>query len=45
LATVAGVTSVTVDLGRKVALVEGTAPAEAIKSKVQELGYDYVGEE
>jgi hypothetical protein len=43
LATVNGITSVTVDLGRKVAIVEGSANDEAIKAKVEELGYEYLG--
>lgn len=43
LADVAGVTSVTVDLNKKIAIVEGSATDEAIKAKVSDLGYEYVG--
>jgi uncharacterized membrane protein YraQ (UPF0718 family)/copper chaperone CopZ len=43
LATLDGVTSVTVDLGKKTAKVEGNVSEEAIKAKVSELGYDYAG--
>ncbi len=40
LATVAGVTSVTVDLAQGIAYVEGSATDEAIRAKVVELGYE-----
>lgn len=37
--SVAGVTSATVDLATKVAIVEGTATAEAICKAVEEVGF------
>ena len=40
LATVAGVTSVTVDLAQGIAYVEGTVSDEDIRAKVVELGYE-----
>jgi hypothetical protein len=43
LLEVEGVTAATVDLDKKVAIVEGTATDEAIKAKVEGLGYEYVG--
>jgi hypothetical protein len=43
LSSVEGVTSVTVDLDKKVAIVAGSQTDEAIESKVMELGYEYVG--
>jgi hypothetical protein len=43
LATVNGVSSVTVDLVNKVAIVEGSQSDEDIASKVTAIGYEYVG--
>lgn len=43
LATVPGVTSVTVDLDKKLAVVEGEHSEDAIREKVNSLGYEYVG--
>jgi Cu+-exporting ATPase len=43
LSSVEGVTSVTVDLDKKVAIVAGSQTDEAVESKVMELGYEYVG--
>jgi hypothetical protein len=40
ISEVAGVTSVTVDLDRKLAIVEGSASDDAIKAKVRDLGYE-----
>ena len=40
LATVDGVTAVTVDLAQGIAYVEGTAEPQAIRDKVEELGYE-----
>jgi copper chaperone CopZ len=44
LATVEGVTSVTVDLAKKIAIVEGAHSEADIAAKVAALGYEYVGE-
>jgi len=41
LAAVPGVDSVTVDLARGTALVEGQADEQAIIDKIGELGYEY----
>jgi hypothetical protein len=43
LASVAGVTAVNVDLGRKVAVVEGEHSEKDIEECVNALGYEYVG--
>jgi hypothetical protein len=43
LSTLPGVTSVAVDLGRKVARVEGTATEQEIAAKVTALGYEFGG--
>jgi hypothetical protein len=43
LASVAGVTAVSVDLGRKVAVVEGEHSEKDIEECVNALGYEYVG--
>lgn len=43
LATLPGVTSVTVDLGRKVARVEGSPSEQEIAAKVTALGYEFGG--
>mgnify|MGYP003291801149 FL=1 len=43
LKAVAGVTSVTVDLEGKKAVVEGTADDAALKAAVEDMGYDVVG--
>jgi copper chaperone CopZ len=43
LAQVEGVTSVSVDLSKKIATVEGAPSDDAIKAKVLSLGYTYVG--
>jgi copper chaperone CopZ len=43
LATVAGVTSVKVDLDKKLAIVEGDHSEQAIADKVNALGYEYIG--
>jgi copper chaperone CopZ len=43
LSEVEGVTLVTVDLNKKVAMVEGTVADEAIIAKISDLGYEYVG--
>jgi copper chaperone CopZ len=40
ISEVAGVTSVAVDLDRKLAIVEGSASDDAIKAKVRDLGYE-----
>jgi hypothetical protein len=45
LAELEGVSSVVVDLDKKVAFVEGNAGEDAIKKRVNELGYEYVGSE
>lgn len=42
LSNVAGVTSVTVDLDRKVAIVEGEHSEKEIEDKVNALGYEFV---
>lgn len=42
LLEVAGVTAVTVDLNKKVAIVEGSVTDASIKAKVEELGYEFV---
>jgi hypothetical protein len=43
LSELEGVTSVIVDLDKKIALVEGEVGEEVIEKKVNELGYDYIG--
>lgn len=43
LKAVAGVTSVTVDLEGKKAVVEGTAADAALKEAVEDTGFDVVG--
>jgi hypothetical protein len=43
LATIAGVTSVKVDLDKKLAIVEGDHSEQAIADKVNALGYEYIG--
>jgi copper chaperone CopZ len=43
LSNLEGVTSVIVDLDKKIALVEGEVGEEVIEKKVNELGYDYIG--
>jgi copper chaperone CopZ len=43
LASIEGVTGVTVDLSKGIALVDGQASDKAIEDKVTELGYEYLG--
>jgi uncharacterized membrane protein YraQ (UPF0718 family)/copper chaperone CopZ len=43
LATVAGVTSVVVDLDKKIAIVEGNHSESDIAAKVNAIGYEYIG--
>jgi copper chaperone CopZ len=43
LATVAGVTSVVVDLDKKIAIVEGEHSESDIATKVNAIGYEYIG--
>jgi copper chaperone CopZ len=43
LATVAGVTSVVVDLDKKIAIIEGDHSESDIAAKVNAIGYEYIG--